>query len=353
MSQKIVDFANSDPSGDNLLDVLLPDMYENIKTTFMGTSRPTDAEIGTMWIDNTDDPWILKIFTGVSDIVVGTLDSSTLLFTPSKPNNAESKWSGAIAAPTASDDTTQGYEPGSFWIYNDVYICIVSTEDAAQWVNLTALSIPDDFVTGAMLATNSVGNYQLIAGQITYNKFASTMIASAEEIRSGIANHLVNAENLRAYLDSNGVLHVQDQKAAGTDGGDFTSGADRTRDLSDTPVVNGITGASVGSNQITLPAGTYEAVIRCPAVRVGNHRAKLYNVTDGADIAIGSNAFASNAGSAANYSFVKTQFTLAGTKVLEVRHRCESTLNTFGFGASCNFGSEVEIYTDVFIRKIK
>ncbi len=113
-----------------------------------------------------------------------------------------------------------------------------------------------------------------------------------------------------------------------------------------------LSGASLASNQITLPAGTYNLTALCPAFRVGNHRAKLYNVTDGAAIAIGTNASSSNSGSGFSQSVVKSTFTLADSKVLELRHRCDSTLSTFGFGPQCNYGSEVEVYTDVFIEKL-
>ena len=51
-------------------------------------------------------------------------------------------------------------------------------------------------------------------------------------------------------------LHIQDQKPQGTHGGTFTSGAWRTRDLN-TVLTNTITGASLATNQITLPAGKY------------------------------------------------------------------------------------------------
>ena len=48
----------------------------------------------------------------------------------------------------------------------------------------------------------------------------------------------------------------QDQKASGTAGGDFTSGAWQTRTLN-TEVFNTITGSALAANQVTLPAGTY------------------------------------------------------------------------------------------------
>lgn len=42
--------------------------------------------------------------------------------------------SGAVAAPTATDDSTLGYSKGSVWMHGaDVYFCVDPTEDAAEW----------------------------------------------------------------------------------------------------------------------------------------------------------------------------------------------------------------------------
>ena len=51
------------------------------------------------------------------------------------------------------------------------------------------------------------------------------------------------------------MMHVQDQKPSGTDGGASVAG-DNPRDLN-TVLTNEIVGASLSSNEITLPAGKY------------------------------------------------------------------------------------------------
>lgn len=147
-----------------------------------------------------------------------------------------------------------------------------------------------------------------------------------------------------------GALHVQDQKASTTDGGTFTSGAWQTRTLN-TSVLNTISGASLSSNQITLDAGTYEVVATAQGFRVNRHQAKLYNVTDAADTFLGTSEFAdSGADGSGSVSLVRGRFTIAGTKVFELRHRCETTGTTTGFGVQTAWGTN--IYSDVFIRKV-
>ncbi|MBA3912007.1 MAG: hypothetical protein C0524_19535 [Rhodobacter sp.] len=142
----------------------------------------------------------------------------------------------------------------------------------------------------------------------------------------------------------------RDQKTAGTDGGTFTQDGDRTRALNNTQI-NQISGASLASNQITLPAGTYLIDAMAPANQVLQHVAWLFNVTDAATVISGTAGFAGNAlDSTVNYSFVKGVITIAATKVFELRHRCSSTKTTDGFGRPSAIASE--IYSVVQITKL-
>lgn len=146
------------------------------------------------------------------------------------------------------------------------------------------------------------------------------------------------------------LLHVQDQKASGTDGGTFTSGAWRTRTLN-TEVTNEITSASLASDQITLPAGTYFISAFAPAGTVLNHKAKLYNVTDASDTLLGTTEYSTNSASIITKSTINGRFTIADTKVFEVQHRCNTSKASTGLGFASNF-SVIEIYTDVMIWKV-
>ena len=145
------------------------------------------------------------------------------------------------------------------------------------------------------------------------------------------------------------LLHVRDEKTAGTFGGTFTSGAFRTRTLN-TVVTNEISGASLASNQITLPAGTYYITACLPAYEVNSHQSKLRNTTDSADTIIGTSMRADDAG-VENNSFVTGRFTIAAQKVFELQHRGITTISTNGFGYRANFGL-TEVYSDVQIWKV-
>jgi hypothetical protein len=149
---------------------------------------------------------------------------------------------------------------------------------------------------------------------------------------------------------SDAYILIRDEKSSNTAGGGFTSGSYQTRDLN-TEVHDTANLASVASNQITLAAGTYRCRIAVPAFRCGDHKAKLYNVTDSADVIIGTSGLAqTGANTTTSYSFIVGRFTIATTKVLEVRHRCSSTQASNGFGTAVAFG-DTEVYTVVEMWK--
>lgn len=146
------------------------------------------------------------------------------------------------------------------------------------------------------------------------------------------------------------LLHIRDEKAANTNGGTFTSGAWRTRDLN-TVKTNEITGASLASNQITLPAGTYFIRSRSQVYGCNYTSSRLRNITDGSDVIIGSVTYANNSTGSANDVWVTGRFTLAAQKVLEIQGQCSTTIANYGFGNPGNFGV-VEVYSDVLIWKV-
>ena len=78
---------------------------------------------------------------------------------------------------------------------------------------------------------------------------------------------------------------LADQKASGTAGGTFTSGAWQTRDLN-TEVYDRLGILSIASNQFTIStAGTYEISWHTPAYGTAGHQSLLYNITDSTVVA--------------------------------------------------------------------
>ena len=170
------------------------------------------------------------------------------------------------------------------------------------------------------------------------------------------AGYTLPGSNVSQFVNDAGYLKpeimvVQDQKTAGTAGGTFTAGAWRTRDLN-TVVHNSITGASLASNQITLPAGTYRIDASAPVYRVGRHMVLLHDITGAATLLLGTSEF-SAAGSnyAVTRSLISGVVSLAAESALELQHHCAVTRTDNGFGRESDFDT-VEVYSQVTIQKI-
>jgi len=163
---------------------------------------------------------------------------------------------------------------------------------------------------------------------------------------TGAIDKKITGTNLKQNVYKN-LLHIQDEKTQNTDGGTFTHAAWRTRDLN-TVKTNEIIGASLASNQITLPIGTYFIRWSCPAFDVEGHQSRLYNITDAAVEIVGLNAHSSLQSQTKSHG--EGRFTIAGEKVFEIQHRGSQEQTTTGFGLAANFTTEV--YSMVLIRRI-
>lgn len=143
---------------------------------------------------------------------------------------------------------------------------------------------------------------------------------------------------------------IEDQKTQNTPAGTFTAGSFLTRDLN-TFVVNVNSIATLGSNQFTLPPGTYDITWSAPAHNVQRHQTALYSVTAAAIVAYGGNSFSLfGGGGSTTHSEGATRVTIDSSTVYELQHRCESTKSSDGFGVESNFGTEV--YARVCIKRL-
>jgi hypothetical protein len=148
------------------------------------------------------------------------------------------------------------------------------------------------------------------------------------------------------------MLLLADEKASATDGGGCTSGSWFTRALT-TEQRNTISGASLSSNQFTLPAGTYRVTASAPGHRVDQLQARLYNVTDAAVVAYGTSEYASSAGSYTSArSDLTTVVSITASKAFRIEFRCNTTRATNGLGVGSGFGN-TEIYTTAEITKLQ
>lgn len=78
------DFGNleSPLSGEELVNDNLEPWRDALLSLHSGSSRPSYAVAGTLWLDTSATPWVLNIFDGSSDIPLGTINATTNVFTP-------------------------------------------------------------------------------------------------------------------------------------------------------------------------------------------------------------------------------------------------------------------------------
>lgn len=141
----------------------------------------------------------------------------------------------------------------------------------------------------------------------------------------------------------------QDKKAIGINGGTFTAGAYRVRDI--TEISYDSSGLlSLSLNQLTIPAGVYFCDISCPAYNVNYHVSWLHDVTNDVVLALGSSEFASTAANVSSCSRIMGAFELSVESVVEIRHQCWTTNTSTGFGVA-NLMQE-SIYTQGVLQWI-
>jgi len=132
-----------------------------------------------------------------------------------------------------------------------------------------------------------------------------------------------------------------------TPGGTFTSGAWRTRDIN-TSQFNNITGASIASNQITLPAGSYMVVASGAFARVDQNVLRFQNITDTTTAIEGINNYMDTAPALMMFAQLNGGFTIAGSKTFELQHRCFTTQASTGFGFTNTITTDVYVMVSIW-----
>tara|TARA_Y100001963_G_C6702392_1_gene410117 strand:+ start:101 stop:754 length:654 start_codon:yes stop_codon:yes gene_type:complete len=168
--------------------------------------------------------------------------------------------------------------------------------------------------------------------------------------RMSISNSGATGTGLGGLFASYAV--ICDKKAYDEEGGTFTAGAWRTRDLNhEIRDEDGI--VSIGSNQFTLQAGDYFVRWTCPAENVNRHSTRLYNVTDSSIVFAGTAQFLSNGASTEITGTVEGAgyINISGAKAFEIQHYGQTTSSNMGFGMKSNVSGVDSIYTIVEILK--
>jgi hypothetical protein len=142
---------------------------------------------------------------------------------------------------------------------------------------------------------------------------------------------------------------IQERQSAGTNAGASTSGSFNTRVLNTIVSDDNDVVVSLSSNKIILAAGTYIISARVPACASNQQLAILYDVTNSADLLIGSVGQCFVNGTTwynSVDSIVSGKITVAANVELEIRQRVTRSQATYGLGIAANLGKS-EIYTSI------
>lgn len=218
-------------------------------------------------------------------------------------------------------------------------------------------------VTNVNAEGSGGGNLRTNGGTncLSWGSGGSANLTAGGNLSMGTTHKIVNCADptsaqdvaTKAYVDGNtqSLLHIQDQKTANTNGGTSATTTWNLRDLN-TVLTNEIAGASLSSNQITLPTGTYYIQANAPAIRSNGHKLRLRNTTDSTNELIGTSEYVLSSADYANTrAFLEGRFTIASEKVFQLEHYTEVGRATYGLGSRSNAGV-IEIYADVKIWKV-
>jgi len=145
---------------------------------------------------------------------------------------------------------------------------------------------------------------------------------------------------------------LYDIREDGTNGGTATAGIWMTRQIN---VISpfGPLGDNVvlgNPNQFIMAPGTYLLTATVPGVRIGAHKAILYNVdTTNYDL-IGTSSVCSS-GTVESISRIEGFVNIANPGTFEIQHFCEKSQASNGLGQAFGFGN-TEIYTTVRIEQL-
>ncbi len=236
---------------------------------------------------------------------------------------------------------------------------VTNPQDLALFINNVRQNPNDAYtVSGTTLTlssaiTGSDTMYAVFLGKAVetvapaIGSVTNSMLANSSITLNGSAVSLGGSATVGGGAFESELLHVRDEKSSGTGGGTATATTDNVRDLN-TILTNEITGASLSSNIITLPTGTYYINATIPTFKNLSNRAHLYNTADSSIVILGTSQQGAQFGDDSASIFITGRFTISAQKTFQIRHYTE---RAGSLGEIAEDG-RTEVYTDVQIWKV-
>lgn len=233
-------------------------------------------------------------------------------------------------------------------------------DDDTRAININFKKI-DKSLSDAVTKTDnqSISGSKTFTSTVTFSTFTATLGTVTTLNTTSLTATTVSASSVTVTNTITGgwlaapypMVIVQDEKSSGTNGGTFTSGAWQQRTLN-TESTNTITGASLSSNQITLPSGTYYARWTAPAYTCDEHQTRFVSTPTATITLYGTAEHTNSTVFLTTISEGSGVFSISGSTVFQLEHRCQTTKATDGFGDANSFGN-TQVYARVEIWKVR
>ena len=221
-----------------------------------------------------------------------------------------------------------------------------ATEPATTYANMFWYDTDTD-----VMKQRNENNSAWVTLELTPTTLVSLTQAQAEDDASTVFGTVSGQRLGQAISAAVQYMMVRDEKTNATAAQSLTANTWTKRDLN-TVVDNSISGASLSSSVITLPAGTYRISASVPGYKANAFKARLRHNTSAITYGVSTSENSHSSFDTSAQVLIKNQFTLGSTTDVKIEMIVQTTSNGGAPAGAITNNAEIEIYTIVEFWKI-
>ena len=204
--------------------------------------------------------------------------------------------------------------------------------------------------TGSILTGADIAD-----GSISTAKLADTAVSTAKIADDAVGNTKLNLASDYSFTGTitgtayTKLFHIQHQEASSANGGASSSDTFNDTVLNAT-IINEITGASLSSNNFTLPAGTFVIYAQRRSFKANRNFLALYSVTNSGLAKIGQSNYGGNGGQTETTATLYEKITLGASHTYKLQHYTETARSNDGLVVASN--KTTNAHADVLIWQV-